>query len=174
MRTRPFAGEAPFAAQFVWLALDPREVRSYGRVANSLRSTRLAQAERTWKKKAAPALAIERTHRLARKWADVTTSRGLAWLLRQGWIVKVGKGYLRRPRGSPTGGDPFLATMWEAEQRLRNLRVIWENNPRFPEKSASEEVRKKWVGEYQTLFQQLGDVLKGLEERLPALPGPEP
>jgi len=165
MRTRPFSGEAPSAAAAVWLALDYYEIRPYARIRSSLLATRLAEVGRAWKRREASQHSRETAQRRVRKWADVTTLRGLSWLVRQGRAKKIGGGYLRSRPEEGTDLTGLLDACVEVEQRLRTVRVIWSNNPDFPGKEQPEETRKLWDGDVRRLLEQLEAVSRGIRAR---------
>jgi len=166
MRTRPDSGDPPSAASWVWLALDPYEIRSYTRIVASLRATRQAQVGPGWKHPKASVEQIERANRRVTKWADVMTTRGLHWLEQHGKVTKLHGGYLRRPPGARTGGAPLLDLMVEVEQRLRGIRTVWQNNPEFPRQDLPEVFQEQWASDIRTLLRQLGAVSQGIRTKV--------
>lgn len=168
MRTRPFAGDLPPSANLVWLALDRYEIRRFGQLVRSLESTRLSEVGRAWKWPRASEERVKETRARARKWADVTTSRGLEWLTRHGLARKIGEGYLRT-RSKNTGElDALLDQIVELEQRLRVVRTVWASNPEFPGKRRAVDYQQEWDATLLDLVDRLKKVRQGILQR--ALP----
>lgn len=161
----------PSCAEHVWLAIDPHEVRSFGRIRSALYSDHVSEL---LARGTAPELNEERQRALLRpapKWADVTTTRGLAWLCRHGHAVRISGGYLRGPVGATSGEDPWLSLLLEAEQRLKGARVIWQVNPGYPGRRAPPVQRTQWVSDLRRLSDQLTAITRGLRRRARAVSG---
>lgn len=165
MRTRPPANELPTAAWLAWSALDRYEIRSYSRVVGSVLSGRLAQLGRAWKGGTASAAQKDNTWRKARKWADVTTTRGLDWLVQHGEAKKVGVGYLRARPAKPGPLTELLDIIAEAEQRLRGVRIVLATNPDFPGEKAHELSESQWRDGLQYLLRQMDAAARGIRRR---------
>lgn len=165
MTTRPFAGDQPPSATLVWLALDSYEIRPFSRLVASLLATRLARLGRAWKKRTATESERQLVRKRARKWADVTTSRGLAWLTAHGRARKIGGGYLRVRPQVETEMEALLEVCVEVEQRLRGLRTIWSINPNYPERERHGGTLDDWRASLDQLLSQLDAVARGIRTR---------
>lgn len=165
MPTRPFSGDPPPAASVVWLALDSYEIRPFSKILASVLGTRLAQVGRAWKSPIASEKQKELARKRARKWADMTTLRGLEWLTAHGRARRIGGGYLRIRPQVETEQDALLDACVEVEQRLRGLRAVWSVNPNFPGREYTEEVRAGWSADLDALVRQLDVVSKGIRKR---------